>query len=196
LERASLIASRGFLAFTDELAEKTADMAATLYRKGTLPAPLKREFVDQLLDEGKCICGTPLVEHAETWEHVKDWRQRAGLQAVETAWQQLSGQIAPIAGARLEFRGSLETIVKRISAERDRVGRLEESMSELDGQLKDSRLEDVQQLELKRIDLDKRIRIKQERTGSLKSSLERIQKEITHKTAERSRAQVTDELVS
>jgi DNA sulfur modification protein DndD len=196
LERSSLIASRGFLAFTDELATKTADMAAALYRKGTLPAPLKREFVDQLLNEGTCICGTPLVEHTEPWEHVKDWRQRAGLQAVETAWQQLSGQIAPIAGARLEFRGSLETLVKRISVERDRVGRLEESMSELDGQLKDSRLEDVQQLELKRLDLDKRIGFKRERVGSLKSSLERIQKEITHKTTERSRAQVTDELAA
>ena len=63
-------------------------MAEILYQKGALPAPLKREFVDKLLEEGACICGTPLAEHSEPWEHVKEWRQRAGLQAVETAWQQ------------------------------------------------------------------------------------------------------------
>jgi DNA sulfur modification protein DndD len=196
MERASLIASRGFLAFTDELAAKTADMAKALYQKGTLPAPLKREFVDQLLDDGKCICGTSLAEHTDSWEHVKAWRQRAGLQAVETAWQQLSGQIAPIAGARQEFSESLQAIVRRIATERERVERLEESKSELDGQLRDSRMEDVQKLEGKRIELDGRIGVKQQRIGSVKTALERVEKDITHKTVERSKAEVTDELAA
>jgi DNA sulfur modification protein DndD len=196
LERASLIASRGFLAFTDDLAKKTTDMATALYQKGALPAPLKREFVDQLLDDGRCICGTPLAEHTEPWEKVKDWRQRAGLQAVETAWQQLSGQIAPLSGARLELHESLQAIVKRISLEGDRVSRLEETKSELDGQLIDSRLEDVQQLESKRIDLDSRIGVKLQRTGSVKASFEQIKKEIVQKTVERSKAEVTDELAA
>jgi DNA sulfur modification protein DndD len=195
-ERASLVASRGFLAFTSDLATATGAMATALYQKGTLPAPLKREFVDQLIEDGRCICGTPLVEHGEPWEHVKEWRQRAGLQAVETAWQQLSGQITPLSGARSELHESLQQVVKRISTERDRVSRLEERLSELDRQLKDSSLEDVQQLENKRIDLDSRIGVKRERIGSVKSSLEQIQKEIIQKTTERSKAEVTDELAA
>ncbi|MEV0156003.1 AAA family ATPase [Micromonospora sp. NPDC050686] len=195
-ERASLVASRGFLAFTNELATATSAMAATLYQKGALPAPLKREFVDQLIEDGRCICGTPLAEHGDALRNVRDWRQRAGLQAVETAWQQLSGQMAPLSGARLELQESLQTIIKRISTERDRVARLEEQMSELDGQLKDSRLEDVQQLENKRLDLDSRIGVKRERIGSVKSSLEQTQKDIVQKTTERSKAEVTDELAA
>lgn len=195
-ERASLVASRGFLAFTDELATTTSAMAAALYQKGTLPAPLKREFVDQLIEDGHCICGTPLVDHGEPLERVREWRQRAGLQAVETAWQQLSGQIAPLSGARLELQESLQSVVNRISTERDRVTRLEEQMSELDGQLKNSGLEDVQQLENKRLDLDSRIGVKRERIGSRKSSLDQIQKEIGQKTTERSKAEVTDELAA
>lgn len=196
LERASLIASRGFLAFTDGLGLQTAAMADSLYQKGALPAPLKREFVDQLLEDSQCICGTPLAEHTPPWEHVKDWRQRAGLQAVETAWQQLSGQITPLSGARLELHESLQRIVKRVSAERERVSRLEETKSELDGQLKDSRLEDVQQLETKRLELDGRIGVKQQRIGSVKTGLEQIQKEITQKTSERSKAEVKGELAA
>ena len=43
----------------------TAAMAESLYQKGALPAPLKREFVDKLLDDGACICGTPLAEHTD-----------------------------------------------------------------------------------------------------------------------------------
>jgi DNA sulfur modification protein DndD len=195
-ERATLIATRGFLAFTESLGDKTAAMAESLYQKGALPAPLKREFVDTLLADGACICGTPLAEHTAPWDHVKDWRQRAGLQAVETAWQQLSGQIAPLSAARADLRDSLGLIMKRIGIERDRVTRLEESKSELDGKLRDSRLEDVQQLEAKRIDLDSRVSVKDQRIGSVKKELEQTQREIEQKTKDRSKAEVTDELAA
>lgn len=195
-ERASLISTRGFLAFTESLGDTTAAMAESLYQKGALPAPLKREFVDQLLDEGACICGTPLVKDAEPWQHVKDWRQRAGLQAVETAWQQLSGQIVQLSAARADLRDSLALLMKRIGSERDRVGRLVESKSELDGKLRDSRLEDVQALEAKRLELEGRIGVKQQQIGSGTTELAQITKGIEQKTRERSKAEVIDELAA
>lgn len=195
-ERASLVATRGFLAFTDEQASKTAAKAAALYQKGALPAPLKREFVDQLLEGGQCICGTQLTPNSQPWQHVTEWRQKAGLQMVETAWQQLSGQITQLSSARQELDESLRSAVKRITAERDRVGRLEETKSELDGQLNDPRREDVQQLEGKRRDLESRIGQKQARIGVLRSTIEQIQREIQQKNAERSKAEVTDELAA
>lgn len=195
-ERRTLVGTRGFLAFTESLGDKTRDMADGLYQKGALPAPLKREFVDQLLEEGACICSTPLAEHSAPWQHVKEWRQKAGLQAVETAWQQLSGQITPIAAARDDLRETLAALMKRIGAERDRVDRLVEQKSELDGKLRDSRLEDVQALESKRIDLDTRLGIKQQRVGSVKSDLERYAKDIDQKTRERSNAEMKDDLAA
>ena len=195
-ERAVLVATKGFQAFTDALGAKTKAMADNLYQKGALPAPLKREFVDQLLNDGTCICGTDLAEHSEPWDNVKEWRQRAGLQAVETAWQQLSGQIAPLADARAGLRESLSNLMVRIQNERDRVARLEARKSELDGKLKDSRLEDVQALETKRMDLEGRIALKNQRKGSIEADLVTFAKEIDQKTRERSRAQVTDELAA
>lgn len=194
VERALLIATKGFQAFTQTLGEKTQAMADNLYQKGELPAPLKREFVDQLLEQHACICGTPLMEHSTAWEQVKEWRHRAGLQAVETAWQQLSGQIVPLADARAGLRETLSTLMNRIQVERDRVSRLEARKSELDGKLKDSRLEGVQELETKRIELDGRIAIKNQRKGSILAELAELAKQIEQKTKERSRAQVTDEL--
>jgi len=195
-DRSSLIAGKGFIAFTISLGDRTQEIANTLYEKGSLPAPLKREFVDQLLEKGECICGAVLTEHSTPWTHVTEWRQRAGLQAVETAWQRLSGQIAPIAAGRLELRESLLAVIQRINSERDRVNRLEERQSELDGLLKDSRLEDVQKLETKRLDLERRIGDRQRQVGSSRDALHRIQTEITQRIADRNRADVTDELAA
>ncbi len=195
-ERALLIATRGFVAFGDALGEATLKMADGLYERGALPAPLKREFVDQLLDQQVCICGTQLEEHSTPWEHVKDWRQRAGLQAVETAWQQLSGQIPAMLAARDEVRESLALLMKRIGAERDRVARLEERKSELDGKLQDSRMEDVKGLETRRVELEGRIGEQNQRKGAVEADLRNISKEIQQQTNERSRAEVTDELAA
>ncbi|MEX5297520.1 AAA family ATPase [Kocuria sp. CPCC 205292] len=195
-ERAALVATRGFQAFTDTLGKSTQTIADRLYEKGALPAPLKREFVDQLLHDGACICGTPLTEHTTPWEHVKQWRQRAGLQAVETVWQRLSGQIAPLAGARDELRESLATLMKRIGDERDLVASLEEQKSELDGKLRNSRMEGVQDLETKRMELDSRIASQNQSKGAIEAELRTIAKDIETRTKERSRAEVTDELAA
>ena len=195
-ERANLVATRGFLAFTENLGGATAAMAESLYQRGALPAPLKREFVDQLLDEKVCICGTPLAESSEAWSHVTEWRQRAGLQAVETAWQQLSGQIEPLASARTDLREGLGQIMKRIGDLRDSIAALEEAKSELDGKLRDNRLEDVQVLESKRINLDSRRDEKQRRIGAVVSDADRISRDLDQKVKERKRAEVTDDLAA
>ncbi|MBB5957422.1 DNA sulfur modification protein DndD [Saccharothrix tamanrassetensis] len=195
-ERASLIATRGFLAFTEQLADSTKAIADAMYRKGALPAPLKREFVDQLLEAGECICGTPLEMHTEPWGRVTSWRQRAGLQAVETVWQRLSGQIDPMTSDRRTLRDDLGQSMKRIGDHRDRVDRLEEVKSELDGKLRDSRLENVQALESKRIELDTRRSEKERRIGAVGHDLEQIVKDIEQKTRDRKNAEVTDELAA
>lgn len=194
LERNRLIGERGFLAFTEKLCTTTSTMADTLYQKGALPAPLKREFVNQLLEEGRCICGTALAEHNEPWNYVVEWRRRASLQAVESAWQKLSGQIEPLVAAREDFRETLGSVMKRIGVLRDSIADLEEIKSELDGKLRNSRLEDVQALEAKRIDLNYRHSENQRKIGAVTADLEQIAKDLDQKTRERKNAEVTDEL--
>lgn len=195
-ERAVLVATRGFQAFTEGLCARSGALAASLYQKGALPAPLKREFVDQLLEDGACICGTPLIEHSAPWDHVRDWRQIAGLQAVETAWQHLDGQIGLLAGARDELRDRMAAVSKRIGTEKDRADALDEQRAELSGKLKGSRLEDVQQLEAKRLDLENRIGSKNQQKGAIDANLGAIAREIEQKRNDRSRAEVTDELAA
>lgn len=193
-ERALLIANRGFVAFTEVLASETSEMAEDLYRRGALPAPLKREFVDELLVQKKCICGAELREGTEPWDHIHKWRKQAGLQAVETAWQKLAGNIEQLESTRASLRSDLAGISKRITDEQDRVDRLVAEMSELDGKLRGSRHEDIQGLESRQIELSNRIRDTEQQIGLTKGAIDRISGEIEAKERERSRAEVTDEL--
>ena len=155
--RATLVATRGFQAFTKSLGDSTATMAEGLYERGALPAPLKREFVDKLLEDGVCICGAELKADSDGTAHVREWRHRAGLQVVETSWQQLSGQLRPLASSRAELRELLTEQFGRVDSEKERLTRLQERHAELTGQLKDSPAEDVQALQTKSMGLDTRI---------------------------------------
>ncbi|MCT6736146.1 AAA family ATPase [Rhodococcus qingshengii] len=195
-EQANIIATRGFLAFTDDLVAKTSRTASTLYEKGALPAPLKREFVDRLLDSNKCICHAPLVTGSDARTHVQEWRQKAGLQAVETAWQQLNGQIIPMKSARADLREALQESAVRLADASQRASALEAEVSELSGQLKNTNLEDVQRLEDKRIDFDKRIIDTARKIESARIRLEDSGKMRAQKQTQLNQAEVKDGLAS
>jgi DNA sulfur modification protein DndD len=194
--RATLIATKGFLAFTDDLITTTANKASALYQRGTLPSPLKREFVDKLLEDGECICGTALTDHDTAWTRVQEWRQKAGLQAVEIGWQQLSGQMAAMSGARVELHTALQDVLARIATEDERVLRATARASELKSKLRGTRLEDVQQLVTKNADLDQRIGAKREQKGRIEQQLEVVRAAIEQKHNELNKAEVTDELAA
>ncbi len=104
------MATRGYLAFAGEIAEKSSALAAELHERGSLPAPLKREFVDSLLQDRRCICGTDLMDGTASPRHVQEWRDRAGLAEVEAAWQRLSGQVSNLGDARTGLRDRLQTL--------------------------------------------------------------------------------------
>lgn len=195
-KRANIIATQGFVAFTTPLCEKTEGLAENLYRRGALPAPLKREFVDQLLEEGTCICGTALAEHSAARSQVQDWRHKAGLQEVEATWQKLRGQVEAIAGARDDLREALSTVTHEIDTLSDRIATLVAESSELDYRLRDSRHEEVLLLDSKRIDLDTRITARSMAIGGLKNDLQTLAKDLDHQTRERSKAKIEDELAS
>jgi len=152
--------------------------------------------VEKLLSDHECICGTKLYPDEPAWHQVTDWRNRAGLKDVESAWQQLSGQITQLTGARKELHDTLQAAVNRITAERERVDRLEAAKSELDGQLAGHSEDEVKQLESKRRDLEERIASKRERIGAFKAAIDQISREIEQKKTERSKAVVKDELAA
>lgn len=172
-ERQRLVAERGFIAFTGQLAKETGRLANALYEKGALPAPLKREFVDNLVESGECICGTALTQGSVPWQKVTSWRERAGLVEVETAWQRLSGQVEQIDSARTQLRDSLSAATKHLDEETRRVEELEDELSERNTELDriGRQATDVGALEAKRIDLDKRLaRLELQRSDHLKEA--------------------------
>ncbi|WP_431935942.1 AAA family ATPase [Micromonospora sp. RP3T] len=97
--RVGVLTKQAYKIWLAQLLPDVEKEAVELRERGQLPAPLKRQFVDDLLANGECICGTPLRSGEAPHDHVERWRARAGLAEVEGAWQQLQGRAQDIRAA-------------------------------------------------------------------------------------------------
>lgn len=143
------IGVRGYLAFTGGLADECLKTVAELHEKGELPAPLKRQFVDELLDRHICICDRSLDEGEPPYTAVSAWRNRAGAGA-EMAWGQLSAHAKHVIEERPTFYGDLRERMDRVFQLGTTEKKLLEKLSELHQQLDSKESEEIKDLEARR----------------------------------------------
>ena len=93
----------GHLAFSSGLCSTALEKLEALRQKGALPTPLKRQFVEDLLDKGVCICGCKLEQGSEAYTLVSEWKNKAGSADVEEVWTELTAQARDFVRQRDEF---------------------------------------------------------------------------------------------
>ncbi|MFF0870143.1 AAA family ATPase [Nonomuraea sp. NPDC003560] len=148
-ERAKLVGTSGFLAFLPTLPGKVLAACEELRERGELPAPLKRAFIDELIERGECICGTPLGEGSPHRAALESWRARAGLAEVEAAWNQLRGTVESIEEQRVQMYDALRGFDGRIAEAQEEERRLEHGIGEIGIKLKRLPSEEVVETEEK-----------------------------------------------
>lgn len=166
-----LIRDRGFLAFAGGLLEQTRSEFAERRTRGEIPTPIKREFINDLLEEHKCICGTPLEDGSAAHAAICEWRSRAGLVEVDEAWHAIYAE----AGSLLESRAALRQELARLLAEREEARqerrRIEEALSEVSAALGASDAEDIRDLEETRLVKNRLLADLQRRLGGQEGRL-------------------------
>ncbi|MFE9938938.1 AAA family ATPase [Streptomyces hirsutus] len=151
-----ILSKGGFLAFTSHVDETVIGLAEAMRERRQLPAGIQRDFIDGLLDEGVCMCGTPVPHGSPAYEELDKRRYNAGLADVEARWMYVSGQVKHLGEARQTLLDDLRQATFEIQACQDEIKSLEEEKSEIDRQLQGVNIEDVQRLERKRKEYDEK----------------------------------------
>jgi len=141
----------GYAVFLAPKADSLDRLTSNLRAEERLPAPLKRSFIDDLLERGTCICGAEIGKDKVAIRHLEKIRASAGLAEVEEAWLRLSG-IAMGLGTEV---ADMQTIVFDASRSVSNALLLqkekEEELSEISSKLQGNDVEDVAKLEDQRI---------------------------------------------
>lgn len=192
-ELGHVVSQKGYLAFTESPAHAALDALNALRQKGEIPTPIKRQFVEDLLEKGQCICGMPLVPGEPHYLAVAGWRDKAGSADLEEAWTRLSAHAEEFLRTRVDFYQELHKKRNELVRLRTEQTRLSEEISEVSKQLVRAESEEVRQLELRRDQLKKDLDAANQQIWSLNRDLTEVADEIKKKEKERDAAKAENE---
>ncbi len=174
------LSKHSYLILAPDVLSKARELLDAAHQKGELPVPMKRQFVSELIEKGKCICGQKLIIGTNYHNEVTQWRDKLPLDGLEGA--------ASITKASLEFlmqRGKTVVVeINNLQIERETIYReirsLQEELSELSTKIgKREYVENHINLESRRkeieteiIDLNIKISQKQQNIQSLEEQLQ------------------------
>ncbi|MGW0660092.1 AAA family ATPase [Streptodolium elevatio] len=174
-----VLAEKGFIAFTGGIDQQVLDLADGLRQRHQLPAGIQRDFIDGLLEEGVCMCGTPVPPGSPEHTALAERRYTAGLVDVQARWMNLAGNAVRMREAREELKEELRSIAKDLQDLEARIGRIDAERSDIDRQLKGVDLADVQRLEDRRKEYEEKRFETHDQWRRAGEELSRLDEEIT-----------------
>ena len=154
----TLCSTRGYLAFSGPILAKTKAILDEKRKKGEIPAGIKQQFVQDLLERQLCICGMQLLPGSDHYEKVAAWLDQASSKELEDKFTEMT------AGVKMmeEYRGQLFDDLRSLRFERekeiDHQQNIKEQLDEISSKLSEKDSETIRNLEIKRQELDDSIR--------------------------------------
>jgi DNA sulfur modification protein DndD len=173
----ALISKRGFLAFTRDLCAQCDAVLRAKRERGEIPTGIKQQFVQDLLDAGRCICGTHLRDGEVPHAQVKTWLGKAGTTEIEEASIRAAAAVLSFEREWEEMSHSLDTMLAKLQEHRNLRRRLEEQLSEVTRKLGGQESEEIRDLEARREQLVQRISQENRHFGALATELAELERQ-------------------
>lgn len=174
---------------SEELVQEASDVIEQEETRGKIPAPYDQKLVDEILQDGVCICGRPVTKDSSEYEAIKALLESAGDQAVMSRVMSTNAALAGLAEradrAWSEFERNNEDL-RRIEGE---IQRLDADIQEISRELANNPVTDVAEKETAR----ERARQDKRRAESRKMEIMTVVNGLERQRAEFERAR--DELV-
>lgn len=145
-----LINKKGFLAFFKDSAARVHTILEDKRKKGELPYKVKKQFIDDLLKQGTCICGTELVKGTHPHDEILKFATNAGGADLEEGYNKTSSAVHNAPSDSNELKRQLKDNLKAISEFHIRKKTLNTERDGISDKLTNSESEEVAELEKRR----------------------------------------------
>ncbi|MEH2267434.1 MAG: AAA family ATPase [Nostoc sp.] len=158
-----VISARGYTVLLSETTSQFRGIINDLKQRGELTSGISREFVSDLLNSQRCICGAELHEGNHSHTHVSNWLNKAGSSAVEETAIRMIAQVDEIDKQATGFW-------EEVDREQTRINQLRQSISQIEGDL-----DNIQ--ERLRKDANEEISSLQKRLDEIESKIDELNRE-------------------
>ncbi|MCC5660094.1 AAA family ATPase [Nostoc sp. XA010] len=158
-----VISARGYTVLLSETTSQFRGIINDLKQRGELTSGISREFVNDLLNSQRCICGAELHQGNHSHTHVSTWLNKAGSSAVEETAIRMIAQVDEIDKQAIGFW-------EEVDREQARINQLRQSISQIEGDL-----DNIQ--ERLRKDANEEISSLQKRLDEIESKIDELNRE-------------------
>ena len=145
------ISTRGYSVLLSEVTTEFRAIVNDLREKGELPVGIKQQFVGDLLNQNRCICGAELIEGTHAHQQVAAWMDKAGMADVEETAIRMSAQVDEMDKQVPEFWAEVDRQQDNIAKWRTELSGIETQLDDIKKKLRSFPNEDISQLQ-KRLD--------------------------------------------
>jgi len=173
------ISTKGYSTFLSSSIDEFNLIIDDLRKRGELPSGIKKQFVEQLLTQKKCICGTELSPENEPYLQVQNWMNKAGNSEIEEASIRLETQVNNLESQENQFWQQVNNYQQNVNLWRLRLGEIEEELDKINDQLRQYPDKNIQQCQKQLDNIDSHIRELTLNQGEINLQLESIEIELT-----------------
>jgi DNA sulfur modification protein DndD len=141
------LSSRGYSIFLSDIISQFNSIIGDLRKRGELPSGIKQQFVQQLLDRKRCICGIELNEGSDPYQQVQEWMNRAGMADVEESAIRLESGAIALEKQALEFWEEVDLEQAKIEQWRTELAQIENELDDLRNKFRQYPDEDIQSIQ-------------------------------------------------
>lgn len=179
LDAARRLSKDGYLAFAEPVFARTADLVSAARQRGDLPAKVKPQFVDDLLESRECVCGRGIEDGSPEHGRLLKWRSNTGLAELEEAISQTHGNLGMLRNRRSTFFEEIGRVQAAMSDAMAAKRRLGDEIDQLNAKIGDPGTSyDAAELEQKRGALGKRLEDVRFELRTMKRDLETLGEEL------------------
>lgn len=161
------LGENGRFIVSKRITEETFSFLDETEHRGRIPSPYNEEFVKDILEEQRCICGAQLEPGSSASEKVASLLEKAANQVMRDRISKVRARLTSLKAERIKAPGRLVDTQTRLAETMDELATVEEQLAEISEKLKNINLDDVAERERRRGELLNELRKIDQKIGEL-----------------------------
>ncbi len=187
------ISRKGYSVFLGNFIDDVHQMLQQEKEEGKIKSGISQEFLLQLIQEERCICGTELHPHTHELSEVKSWLEKAGIAAISETAIKLGVEIDKIADQSGEIWQKIDVEKGNIETWRKEINLIENDLEEIKDKLRKDASEEIRNFQKRIDDIEDKIKDLHIEKGADLQKIEDFQKKINSLNKEITKQKTNEE---
>ena len=172
------ISAQGYLVFAPLMQEEFQQFITQLRKKQELPYGIKKQFIEKLLEQQKCICGQDLIPQTNSFIEVKKWQKKASNLEIEETIIRLETQVNSFPDKLAVFWQEINQYKTNLNQWRLQLSEVENKLDDINEQLRRYPDQNIQSMQKQLDNIEQHIRQLTLNQGEINAQIEEIEADL------------------